>query len=371
MCAISCARGGWSPLRALVRLTLGGVAGCLAIAGVMAAEAPNLPQQEAQPQPLPQLTSRTVYPQIQGPTFSWAYRGLPAGNAAAAADPRGRIEVALDRILEEKLDFDETPLRDVAMLLQTVLEVPVTLDQRALEDAGIALDSPVTGVAKGITVRSFLRRLLRPVDLGFRITDESLLISTREELQLHPELRVYPFPYGMGRGPRTDFAALIDLIQNTIQPPTWDTQGGPGSIRPLGGDTAGEPLLVVSQTADVHEEVESLLNTLHARGLAEFGDEGSPRPVTRVYRVSDEELRGELAEKLVALANAALGKGLGDGQDADASVEAVGGSVVVRSTSPGFHVRAAQLIDALQGVEVPEGGLGMGGSAGGVFGGGL
>ena len=366
MLAITAARDGSAPMAVLVRLTLGVVAGCLVMAVGLAAEEPNTPSQETPPQPPPEVTYRTVYPQLQGPTFSWAYRGLPAGIAAAEAEPRERIEVALDRILEEKLDFEETALRDVAMLLQTVLEVPVTLNQRALEDAGIALDTPLTGVGKGISVRGFLRRLLRTVDLGFRISDEAILISTREDLEMHPELRVYPFPYGMGRGPKTNVSPLIDLIQNTVQPPSWDTQGGPGSIRSLGGDTAGEPMLVVSQTADVHEEVESLLNTLHARGLAEFGDEANPRPVTRVYRVSDEALRGELAEKLVALANAAVG----DGQDDEASVEAVGGSVVVRSTSPGFHVRAAQLIDALQGVEVPEGG-GLGGSAAGVFGGGL
>lgn len=343
--------------RLLVALTTG----LLVTACVAAEDASVAPPAPAAPQ-LPEIKYRRVYPQISGPAFSWQYRSLPASGSAAEIEARRRIDESLDRVLEQKLEFIETPLGDVAMMLQTVLEVPVLVEARALEEAGIAPDTPVTGSGQDITARAFLRRVLRNTGLTFRLQDEVLLITTLEEDEVNLEVRGYPFPFGLSRGPRTDFQGLTDLIQNTVEPASWDTQGGPGAIRPL--DASGEPMLVVSHAGGVHEKVEALLATLHARGLAEFGGEGDEaRRVTRVHHVEDEELRAALAETLAELANAALT----EGQDKEATAQAVGESIVVRSKSPGLHLRAAQLIDAMQGVEVPESGMVP---AAGAFGGG-
>ena len=51
---------------------------------------------------------------------------------------------------------------------------------------------------------------------------------------------------------------LIKLIQNTIEPQSWSTVGGPGTIEfyPLG------KALVVNQTPDIQEQVQELLNAL-------------------------------------------------------------------------------------------------------------
>lgn len=54
---------------------------------------------------------------------------------------------------------------------------------------------------------------------------------------------------GRGGGAQADFDSLIELIQSTVAPPTWDTVGGPGSIASFEGgvfvDTRGvlRPLL--------------------------------------------------------------------------------------------------------------------------------
>jgi len=67
-----------------------------------------------------------------------------------------------------------------------------------------------------------------------------------------------PFgPPSVGGG-QADFQSLIELIQNTVQPPTWDTQGGPGAIRPFDTNLS----IVVSQTQEVHEEIADLLEQL-------------------------------------------------------------------------------------------------------------
>ena len=55
-----------------------------------------------------------------------------------------------------------------------------------------------------------------------------------------------------------DYDSLIDAITTTIDPQAWDEVGGPGSVTAL--DNAGA--LIISQTRDVHKQIESLLIAL-------------------------------------------------------------------------------------------------------------
>jgi len=128
--------------------------------------------------------------------------------------------------------------------------------------------------------------------------------------------------------------------------------GGNGSIRPLGDGAA--PVLVVSQTADVHDEIEGLLQSLHERDLAEFGGPhnlpAAKTPVVRVHHVADEAVRRDLATKLVDLCNSSLPYGA----DFQAKVTVVGECLAVQSLTPEFHALAGQLIRAVAGEQVHD-----------------
>jgi len=65
-------------------------------------------------------------------------------------------------------------------------------------------------------------------------------------------------PGGIGGGTQADFDSLIDLIQTTVAPTTWDEVGGPGSISEFRNNLS----LVISQTQDVHEQIVDLLEQL-------------------------------------------------------------------------------------------------------------
>jgi general secretion pathway protein D len=67
-----------------------------------------------------------------------------------------------------------------------------------------------------------------------------------------------PFGPPSAGGAQADFQSLIDLIQNTISPQTWDTTGGPGAIRQFDTNLS----IVVSQTQEVHEQIADLLEQL-------------------------------------------------------------------------------------------------------------
>jgi general secretion pathway protein D len=65
-------------------------------------------------------------------------------------------------------------------------------------------------------------------------------------------------PGGLGGASQADFDALIDLITATIEPTSWDSVGGPGSIAPFETNLS----IVVSQTQEVHEQIVDLLEQL-------------------------------------------------------------------------------------------------------------
>ena len=65
-------------------------------------------------------------------------------------------------------------------------------------------------------------------------------------------------PGGMGGGVEPDFDQIIDLIEGTIAPDTWESLGGPGSIREYYNNLS----IIISQTQEVHEQIADLLDQL-------------------------------------------------------------------------------------------------------------
>ncbi|MGQ9504447.1 MAG: hypothetical protein ACUVQR_06025 [Thermogutta sp.] len=63
---------------------------------------------------------------------------------------------------------------------------------------------------------------------------------------------------GMGGAALADFDSLIDLIETTVAPNSWDSVGGPGSISPFPTNLS----LVISQTQEIHEQISDLLEQL-------------------------------------------------------------------------------------------------------------
>ncbi len=64
--------------------------------------------------------------------------------------------------------------------------------------------------------------------------------------------------FGKAGGTQADFQSLIELIQQTVAPTTWNTVGGQGAVMPFQTNLS----LVISQTQEVHEEIADLLDQL-------------------------------------------------------------------------------------------------------------
>ena len=90
------------------------------------------------------------------------------------------------------LQFIETPLTDVVETLKDYHDIEIQIDQRALDDVEVPLDTGITKDLKGISLRSALRLILRELDLTYVIEDDVLLITTPEEAETWLGTRVYP-----------------------------------------------------------------------------------------------------------------------------------------------------------------------------------
>jgi hypothetical protein len=285
----------------------------------------------------------SIYPQVHLQQPSRGYRTAPLAVSAAEARAREMIEAALQKRCEDALDFSDMPLRDVVSSLGETWNLPIRIDRKSLDEAGIDPETSITNVAvKGETLRGVLQAVLDDIDLTWIVAGERLVITTKEVAGGALITRLYPLPFGTAKQP-VDFQPVIDAIVNTIgSPAAWADQGGDGQIRPAEG---GEPMLVVSQTEELHAEVEALLRGMHDRALAEFLDDaGQPRrtPVVRIHRCADKKTRDELVASLAGLCNAALAA---DGDPA-AKVTALGQHIVVpasaRLVTPGRGMRVSE-----------------------------
>jgi len=194
--------------------------------------------------------------------------------------------------------------------LKKTQKIEIQLDTKALEEVGVGTDKPVTIKLKNVTLRSALRHILRPLDLVYTIQDEVLLITTPEVIESNLIVEIYPvrdlIQYKDDRGRWQEEATeLAELIQEFVQPNTWDRVGGPGSIPDYDG------LLVVSQTQEIHAEIAELLAKLRMLPRIDSAEAGKVQSGIRLDQVDRQQEKIDAALKQpikLTLENQPLGK---------------------------------------------------------------
>jgi len=198
---------------------------------------------------------------------------------ASAAKTRSGEE-AIEKALQTstEMSFVEAPLCDVAKFLTDYHQIPVVIDTRALEDVGLATDTPLTVELKGISLASALDLALRRLDLTWTVHAEVLLITTPDQACQLLTARVYDvadlvtFRDEDGKL-WEDYKELTHTIEAIVETSSWDKVGGTGSI---GGATLGTAKVInVSQTYRVHRQVGEFLERLRDIAAKHPGD-GQP-----------------------------------------------------------------------------------------------
>ncbi len=241
--------------------------------------------------------------------------------------PTDRIETELAK--QTSVDFVEQPLKDVLLFLSDLHKIPIVLQKKKLEEAGVSPDAAITTNLRGVSLRSALNIILKEWELTYLVRDEVLQITTPEDAESQLDIRVYdcrdllamPAPPGAdkfvpqaaGRALGGMFAVedriaqratrgggvgmpsgagglggsapapqeknadqpltehdlratrLMEIIMTNVDSQSWDEVGGPGSISEYNG------LIVVTQTAQTHTRVEHVFDMLREAAGLEVG----------------------------------------------------------------------------------------------------
>jgi hypothetical protein len=211
-------------------------------------------------------------------------RARDPGIKAAQASPVGRH---IAEVVEERrvtVHFDNTPFYQVIRDLRAAVgdDVNIVLDNEALREGGVRLDTPLTQSLYNMRLGPALNILLKDVDLTWSIKDEAIIVTTTTYRSSRTQVVVYPVadlvlpgkgeptvPWMgrtlRGRWPSPSFSRRIDaedglvyLITHKVAPRSWKDAGGRGTIQFCPSALA----LVVNQLEGVHEDIADFLEML-------------------------------------------------------------------------------------------------------------
>jgi hypothetical protein len=181
--------------------------------------------------------------------------------------------------LDEQAEVDaiDLPLIEVIRQLRDRSGQNIAIDMTALEAEGNTTNTPVSLQLSGVTLRSALKILLSEFNLTWTVENEVILITSVTRAMGTLDVRAYRV--GALLMPDEDkeqqLERLIELIQLTIEPDSWNEVGGHGSIKAFpGGDS-----IFVRQHRPIHHRIELLLRSM--------GRLTSPSPGVKIQSQSD------------------------------------------------------------------------------------
>jgi hypothetical protein len=184
---------------------------------------------------------------------------LAADGYWSTGESAARARTALGTTLGS-VSFDERPLREAVREVATLAGVPIVIDERTVENAGVDLDVPVSLVTTSLPLGKLLERLLEPHGLAVVVMDDRITVTSPGDTSEELSTAVYPVHRLVGSGRQSrSFQSLIDLILATVAPDTWETVGGSATVQGIAGDA---PCLVIRQTTAGHRAVDAFLRSL-------------------------------------------------------------------------------------------------------------
>ena len=139
-----------------------------------------------------------------------------------------RIEEALDQTTE--FNIDPEPLKDAVDFIAQRYQIPILLDRKALEDASVDISTEVRLPYAGLKLRQMLTLLLDQIGqpMGFDIRDGVLWVSTRERVEERRFVVVYDCRDLVNLRPIMPVEAGRRQVQGMTQPHAAGTTGGGG-----------------------------------------------------------------------------------------------------------------------------------------------
>ena len=156
----------------------------------------------------------------------WTQPQTPAP-AWLGADLSADRQEVLKKLREPvNVDINAEPLNQAMAKLLKGPGIAFWIDAVELDNAGQSFDVPVSVSLKQASLSEVLERMLKPLDLTYRIDGQRLEITSNDDAEREPSTRVYDMAY-MSEKP-FDVSLLADVIAASVDPDAWRDYGGTG-----------------------------------------------------------------------------------------------------------------------------------------------
>jgi hypothetical protein len=203
-------------------------------------------------------TSFAQVPMVWSWTASQPEAGFHTGDEVSM-----RLLDALEQ--RQDIDFRDVKFREVFRHLSDIYEVPIRLDESAMDEETVHGEELITISLQSIRLKDALNTILSPLNLTYTLRAESLLVTNRRS---HSEIHVLYDVNSItiernseGASPRLTPDSLGFLIESSIAVDQWSNAGGTSLIHPFFDAHGGRKLLVVANL-DTQEMIQALLRRL-------------------------------------------------------------------------------------------------------------
>ena len=278
-----------------------------------------------------------------------------------------KVMQQLERPLPE-INFDKVGFTDAVDFLRDVSGANIFVNWRALENAKLDRNSPVTARMRDIKLSKALAIILDSlggdtVKLGYTVDDGVITISTDDDLARNTITSVYdirdliiPIPDfdpkdippaaggaaeagGKERTRQENIDEIVRLITETVSPQSWrDAGGSVGSVRELQGQ------LIITATPEMHDSIAQLIRQLREAGGMQINVEA------RFIGVDDDVIDALPARLRDAVAGALRGS-KDPAPAADAPGPADGQAVKEANAAQALYLDKAQVDELLKAVQ--------------------
>ncbi len=246
-----------------------------------------------------------------------------------------------------RLEFMETPLNDAVAFIADLHGIPVRIDEKSLNDAGIGSDVSVTLTLTDVPLRVGLKQMLGQLRLTSVVQGDVLLITTEEVAYSMQTLTVHNVAplitkTNLDGSTETDFSELLNGISATIAPGSWESQGGLGQYATFGS------LVVFVQTPRHQAEITKTLDALYVAFKKHPPQQISPDKVEmHIYPVAifSDDMDAKMEVLIGTITSTVEPKSWASSGGAG-TIESVNGSLVIRHTRRA-HFAVRQLLEKL------------------------
>lgn len=204
---------------------------------------------------------RSSMPAVDDVEFPSDWRAKSERRAKLLVQMTAKEKAILDALNSPvSVNFKGSRFEDVIRELEKVSGQSILLDKQSLDEAQISYETPINVTLNNVTLRTALRKVLADLGLAYVIKDQTIQVMSAPKTRELMTVRSYyigdllfvagftlPPAYSQLQMAQT-VSQLVDMVQRTIDPGSWQINGGPGSVTFYPATMS----LVIKQSAEMH-----------------------------------------------------------------------------------------------------------------------